>query len=381
MNYTQKYFEEIFESMLQDSLEKGLISHVEDFPEYIQNQQDISNYYVMDKSVIAKMFEKFYEDMTLVYESAKVEYAEGTDLDEIGSTLGIFRPAATHAETLVTFTLSESASEDINLPEGIIISTVSGIEYETVERLFISADDNESTITARAVEAGLSGKVIENTLTRIVSNLEYNFIVNNESPSSGGREEYNDDEYRYLLMNWTKIRLKGSLEAFEYYFASFDGIDSYKLIPNWDGAGTIKCVLDPGIDYQLGNAYEDLQGSITQATEDIFMSAPISKSIDIYATVNVDIDQINPYSDIEKRDIKAKIISAIKVFIDGGYASDGSWYPGLLLGEDFIPHKLGVFLDDEIPELKNIIFNTPTDYVSILDEEVGVSNTINIEMM
>ena len=381
MNYTQKYFEEIFESMLQDSLEKGLISHVEDFPEYIQNQQDISNYYVMDKSVIAKMFEKFYEDMTLVYESAKVEYAEGTDLDEIGSTLGIFRPAATHAETLVTFTLSESASEDINLPEGIIISTVSGIEYETVERLFISADDNESTITARAVEAGLSGKVIENTLTRIVSNLEYNFIVNNESPSSGGREEYNDDEYRYLLMNWTKIRLKGSLEAFEYYFASFDGIDSYKLIPNWDGAGTIKCVLDPGMDYQLGNAYEDLQGSITQATEDIFMSAPISKSIDIYATVNVDIDQINPYSDIEKRDIKAKIISAIKVFIDGGYASDGSWYPGLLLGEDFIPHKLGVFLDDEIPELKNIIFNTPTDYVSILDEEVGVSNTINIEMM
>ena len=381
MNYAQKYFEEIFESMLQDSLEKGLISHVEDFPEYIQNQQDISNYYVMDKSVIAKMFEKFYEDMTLVYESAKVEYAEGTDLDEIGSTLGIFRPAATHAETLVTFTLSESASEDINLPEGIIISTVSGIEYETVERLFISADDNESTITARAVEAGLSGKVIENTLTRIVSNLEYNFIVNNESPSSGGREEYNDDEYRYLLMNWTKIYLKGSLEAFEYYFASFDGIDSYKLIPNWDGAGTIKCVLDPGMDYQLGNAYEDLQGSITQATEDIFMSAPISKSIDIYATVNVDIDQINPYSDIEKRDIKAKIISAIKVFIDGGYASDGSWYPGLLLGEDFIPHKLGVFLDDEIPELKNIIFNTPTDYVSILDEEVGVSNTINIEMM
>lgn len=381
MNYAQKYFEEIFESMLQDSLEKGLISHVEDFPEYIQNQQDISNYYVMDKSVIAKMFEKFYEDMTLVYESAKVEYAEGTDLDEIGSTLGIFRPEATHAETLVTFTLSESASEDINLPEGIIISTVSGIEYETVERLFISADDNESTITARAVEAGLSGKVIENTLTRIVSNLEYNFIVNNESPSSGGREEYNDDEYRYLLMNWTKIYLKGSLEAFEYYFASFDGIDSYKLIPNWDGAGTIKCVLDPGMDYQLGNAYEDLQGSITQATEDIFMSAPISKSIDIYATVNVDIDQINPYSDIEKRDIKAKIISAIKVFIDGGYASDGSWYPGLLLGEDFIPHKLGVFLDDEIPELKNIIFNTPTDYVSILDEEVGVSNTINIEMM
>ena len=227
----------------------------------------------------------------------------------------------------------------------------------------------------------MSGKVIENSLTKIVSSLGYNFTVNNESPSSGGSEEYNDDEYRYLLMNWTKIKLKGSLEAFEYYFASFDGIDSYKLVPNWDGTGTIKCVLDPGTDYQLLNAYTDLQDNITQATEDIFMSAPVTKLIDIYATVNVDIDQINPYSDIEKKDIQARIISAIKVFIDGGYASDGSWYPGLLLGEDFIPHKLGVFLDDEIPELKNITFHTPEDYVSILDEEIGVSNTINIEMI
>lgn len=381
MNYSQKYFEEIFESMLNDSLEKGLISHAEEFPSYIANQEDISNYYVMDKAVIAQMFQTVYKDMTRIYESAKIEYAEGSDLDEIGAIVGISRPAATHAETLVTFTLAEIASEDIDLPEGIIISTDNMIEYETVERLFISAGDNESTITARAVEAGLSGKVIENSLTKLVSSLGYNFTVKNESPSTGGTGEYSDDEYRYLLMNWTKIRLKGSLEAFEYYFASFDGIDSYKLVPNWDGTGTIKCVLDPGTDYQLLNAYEDLQENITQATEDIFMSAPVSKLIDIYATVNVDIDQINPYSDIEKKDIQARIISAIKVFIDGGYVNEGSWYPGLLLGEDFIPHKLGVFLDDEIPELKNITFYTPEDYVSILDEEIGVSNTINIEMI
>ncbi len=381
MNYSQKYFEEIFESMLTDSLEKGLISHANEFPSYIANQEDISNYYVMDKAVIAQMFQTVYEDMTRIYESAKIEYAEGSDLDEIGAIVGISRPAATHAETLIKFTLSEIASEDIDLPEGIVISTDSGIEYETVERLFISAGNNESTITARAVEAGLSGKVLENSLTKLVSSLGYNFTVINESPSTGGTEEYRDDEYRYLLMNWSKIRLKGSLEAFEYYFASFDGIDSYKLVPNWDGAGTIKCVLDPGTDYQLLNAYEDLQETITQATEDIFMSAPVTKLIDIYATVNVDIDQINPYSDIEKTDIQARIISAIKVFIDGGYVNEGSWYPGLLLGEDFIPHKLAVFLDDEIPELKNITFHTPEDYVSILDEEIGVSNTINIEMI
>ena len=60
---------------------------------------------------------------------------------------------------------------------------------------------------------------------------------------------------------------------------------------------------------------------------------------------------------------------------------DGTYYPGLLLGEDFIPHKLAVFLDDEVPELKNITFTTPEDYIGILDDEIGVSGNLTIEMI
>lgn len=381
MNYSQKYFEEIFESMLNDSLEKGLISHADEFPTYIANQEDISNYYVMDKAVIAQMFQKVYEDMTSIYESAKVEYAEGTDLDEIGKLVGVARPESSSAEAIIIFSLSDAVREDVNIPEGVIVATDSGIEYETVEPIFIAENDYEARVTARAIIPGVKSKVVENTLINLVSSLGYNFIVNNPNSSSGGVEAYTDDEYRYFLLNWMKIRLKGSLEAYEYYFANFDGLDSYKLVPNWNGDGTIKCVLDPGTDYQLNKAYSELQSTVTQATEDIFMSAPVVKLINIYATVNVDIDQLNPFSNVEKSEIQSRIISAIKVFIDGGYASDGSWYPGLILGEDFIPHKLAVFLDDEIPELKNITFHTPEDYVTILDEEVGTSNIIAIEMI
>lgn len=382
MNYTEKDYEEIFEEALQDSLESGLISHAEDFEDFIKNKQDISNYYVMDKSVISQMIAKIYSDgITPVYESAKVEYAEGVDLDDIGKIVGIPRPAATYAYANVNFSLTEILESDVNIEPGVIISTQAGVEYSTLENIFIAAGSESTTVSCVALEAGVAGKVVAESLVNIESEIEYNLECINPDPSNGGTEAYTDDEYRYLLMNWKLVNLKGSTEAFEEYFASFDGLDSYKIVPCWNGTGTIKVILDPGTPYQLNTAYQDLQNIVSQCKEDITMFAPVRKLIDIYATVNVDIDQLNPYSDVEKEDIKARIITAIKTFIDGGYTNDNTYYPGLLLGEDFIPHKLAVFLDDEVPELKNINFNYPVDYIPILDEEIGTSNTITIEMI
>ena len=381
MNYVEKSFEDIFESMLEDSLENGLISHAEDFQSFIANRQDISNYYVMDKSVIALWFARYYEDLTKVYYSAKVNSAEGNDLDDVGATVGVLRPQATCAEVELTFTLTASVEEDINISEGIIVSTESGIEYETLEPLYISSSEMEATVIARAVNTGIASKVSENSLINIVSSIGYNITCTNKSSSTGGSEAYTDEEYRDLIRNHKLINLKGSTEAYLEYFANLDGLDSYNIVPNWDGAGTTKIVVDPGTDTQLNRIYDDLQIIVSQNSEDITLFSPTKKPIDIYAIVNVDIDQINPYSSIEKEEIKSRILTAIKIFIDGGYVSEDEWYPGLELGEDFIPHKLAVFLDNEIPELKNISFSYPTDYVPILDDELGVSHTLTVEMV
>ena len=382
MNYSAKEFSEIFEPMIEDSVEKGLISHAEDFIDHIDNLEDISNYYVLDKSVIAYLISNIiYPDMTSVYESAKVEFAEGVDLDNLGLERGIERPKATHAGVNVTFTLNELQSVDVNIPEGVIVSTEDGVEYITDKAIYIPSGSLATTVYCKSVDTGVGTKIKENTLNTIVSNLDYDFTCLNENASSGGEDEYSDDEYRYLVLNWYKIHLKGSREAFEYYFANFDGIDGYKLVPNWNQSGTLKIILDPGTPEQLDTAYNEIKANVCQVDDDIFMTKPIDKEFDIYAVVNVDIDQINPYSNSEKEDIRNRILTAIKTFIDGGYTTDNEYYPGLSIGEDFIPHKLAVFLDDEIPELKNISFKYPEDYVEIQDEEIGVSQNINIEMI
>ena len=381
MNYIEKRFEEIFEYMLEDSASYGFISHADDFQDFIANRDDISNYYVMDKSVIAKMFEMVYQDITRVYESAKGEYAENGDLDDIGKTRGVLRPEATKSTVNVNFNLPQVNEEDIIIPEGFVIATDSGVQYETIKEMYFPAGKTSIYAQCMSKNRGPDTKVNANSLKVIVSNNPYNLTCNNFHGSSGCNPAYGDDEYRYFLMNWFKIHLKGSLESFEYYFASLDGVDDYRIVPNWDGSGTIKIIVDPGDSSLLEIIYEDLKKKITQIDDIVVLFKPVDKFISVNASVNVDIDVLNPYSEFEKEDIKSRIVNAIKVFIDGGTTNEGEYYPGLGLGEDFIPHKLAVFLDNQIPELKNITFLTPQGYFQILDDEKGISENITIEMI
>ena len=138
--------------------------------------------------------------------------------------------------------------------------------------------------------------------------------------------------------------------------------------------------MDPGDSYTLNKIYDDLNNEITQETEDIVLMAPILKPVDIYVTCNTDIDRLNPYSTKEKEIISAKIKSAIKVFINGGFLANGNYHKGMIIGEDFIPHKLGVFIDREITELKNIVFSNPTEPISVNNEEKCVAGEIIIKM-
>ena len=383
--YKQKYYKEIFLNALNEALMQGLISHQNEFEKYISNKQDISNFYVMILSVHSEVFEQVYADMTEVYYSNKVNHATGSDLDDLGLLVGIPRPRATRASCEITFTLNHAQDTDVVEPENLLITSSKGISYYTVEGLYIPAGDLSASVSALAVNTGTGSTVIENQLTKLESELITpisSVTVTNLSSSTGGYDAFTDDEYRELLKNWELVHEKGNEWAFINYLANFDGIDGYRFVPNWDGSGTLKIILDPGTDYQLGVAYDDLQGRVSQASEDIYLTAPVKVPIDVYATVNVDIDQVNPYSTTQKDEIRNRIIAAIKLFIDGGLNNvTGKYYKGLSIGEDFIPYKLGAFLNTQIPELMNITFQLPEDYIQITDEEIGATNTITIEMM
>ena len=360
MTYKQRYYKEIFEDALYDALEQKLISHEDDFKKYISNRQDISNFYVMLLSIHAEVFNKVYEDMTTVYNSSKVSLADGSDLDDIGTIINCPRPGATRSGVTITFKLPKVYDHQIKESAGVEVTTSAGIVYRTEEPLIFPQGTTVCKAFAYSINAGTGYSVIENQLTKINSKLSEvdSISCTNENPSSGGTDAYSDEEYRELLRHWVESKQKGNYWAYINYFARADAIEGYKLIPNWDGSGTIKVVIDPGDSFLLNEIYKGLTTEVTQISEDIVLMAPVMQSIDVYLTVNVDIDQINPYSTSEKSEIQGKIKQAVIDYFDT-----------LKIGEDFIPHKCSVYIDKQVTELKNINFTYPSGVVTISDEE------------
>ena len=384
MSYKQKHYREIFLKDLEESLDAGLISHEEEFEDYIKNRKDISNFHVMNLSVEAQRIDYTYDDITQVYNSNKVNLADTTDLDELGDIINCPRPQATRAGLDVYFYLPNTTSSDITIPSGVEITGKNGIIYITSEEIYFAEGSDSAVAHASAKYPGVSSKVVEGELNTIVTNLSQyytgNITCNNLTGSSGGYEAYTDDEYRVLLKNWIKANQKGNYWAFVNFFSNLDGIDGYKLVPNWDGSGTIKIIIDPGDVYTLRTIYNTIYEEVTQIDDIIYLTAPEKVYIDVYASVNIDLDMLTPYDATYKEDIQAKLVKAVKLFIDGGYRSDGSYYKGLSIGEDFIPHKLQVFLDNEISELKSIKFNYPSEPIVVNDEGQCFAREINIVM-
>lgn len=367
MIFKQKYYDEIFLKGLQNSYENKLISRQEDFVQYVQNREDIENFYVMLLSIHAEWLADAYVQMKNYRDGDFISTATGSDLDNIGERVGIARKQASYAYCDLVFTTSKKLDEDLVIPAGTLVTSKKGNVYKTNSKVTLNAETTSATAVAYSTVAGVAGRADKDTLT---SCDERGVSVTNPSNSSGGEDAQTDSEYREYLKNWTIVQQKGNEWAYKYHLNKYDGLDGYGLLPCWDGAGTVKVIVDRGdntsADY-LNNLYNYLIDNVCLFDDDVIVVDATKKAIDVSIVVDVDIDQINPFSRTEKDEIATRTQAAVKTYIES-----------LGIGEDFIPHKLSVYLDKQIPELKDIKFTYPLEYISLNSEEIASNGSIDV---
>lgn len=368
VNYKEKDYDQIFLEMMKDAYQYGLVSTDERFLDYINNRQDIENMYCLFLSVYAFENSKMFEEMTRLYNSNDIDKAQGNDLDILGNKFGIPRPTARKSSVELTFTKTVNMDLDFTIPQGTIVSTASGQNYYTVEDAVIIRGQTSTKVQAMSVLNGYNSRVDRNTLT--ICSLGGISSVTNIKGSSGGRDGYTDKEYRQLIKNWAYSHIKGTKEAYDLFFAYYDGIDSYRLFPQWDGAGTLKIIVDPSDDWILNDISNKIYQNVQLIDDDVYVTGAIPRKIDVKVTVNVDIDNAQYYSIDEREEIALLVEKAIRLFIDGGYRKDGRYYTGMRIGEDFIPFQLGLFIASEVNEVRSVDFR---DTVKNIDNTILAS--------
>lgn len=385
LNFTKKEYEEIFKKSITDAQEYELLSESDNFLEKINNLEDIENFNVLTLAVHSFIDAKLYEDAEIIDNNRDLDKASSEGLDSLGKLFGIIRPEAKRSTAGLVFSLPRSIDDDVIIPEGTLVSTSDGIYYATYEEKMIPQGSTSVNVVAYSVETGYDTLVGSNRLTKILDNINSYGValtVNNPSNTVGGANAMSDNVYRELIRNWTKVLTRGTEECYEEFFANYEGIDGYRLIPHWNGAGTLKIVIDTPREILheiILDLVEQLSSHVNQFNDDDVVIVPTEIKVvnNINLHVNVDIDRVIDYSLPEKEDIQLRIKNSVKTYINGGTCVNGDYYKGLEIGEDFIPHKCAVFLDKEIPEIKNIIFDDDSHF-EIGDYEQASCGDVNV---
>lgn len=409
VNFRKKEYSELFYAYLKDAYNQGLLSDDSQFLNYIENREDIESNYIMQASVHNKTLETAYKDMGLIYNALSVDSANGSDLDNLGNILGIYRRPATPYLIEVLFEIKNPSNTNITIPSETIITTRSGNmskAYYTPEDAVIIAGSNYVLTSALSLETDAIAKVGIGEIQHISSNLNLTnpVSVRNTTVSTSGKAVESDEDYRSRILNWTYTLKRGTIDSYLDYLDSVPGLLAYNFIPEWDGAGTIKIIIDPGTNYLITKVYNGLITNVCNADEDLTVVAAQEKLIDLNLGVNVSIDNPTEYTSSEKVEIKNIIENLIRIYIDGGDAlkfvelGDGTYqletidYPGLMIGENFIPSQCTTFINKQLDLqgnniVKNIEFKIPksflassdTDYYgNISDEEVATTGNITL---
>lgn len=194
-------------------------------------------------------------------------YAYGIYLDYHAQGYGIERRQAVRASG----TLQITGSPGTVIPEGFLFAVpasgdTAAITFYTSEEATIGLDGTVD-IPIVATEAGTTGNVAANTIVIMASPTIIGISnITNEDALTGGAAEEDDETLRQ--------RIKEMLESSDASFVGCDadykrwtkevaGVGDAIVIPEWDGAGTVKVVvLDLNGEPANSNIVEDVYNHI-----------------------------------------------------------------------------------------------------------------------
>lgn len=229
-------------------------------------------------SAVALEIWKYYDGMRALLPMIYVDETSGEYIDKKAGYYGIVRKSGTKAFATMHFT----GTNGTIIPKGTVFLTADGLEYETAESVTIAA--GIASVTVNATEVGESYNVAAGTITQQIVSTSGLTSINNDAAIGGTDPESDASLVERLYIYLRKPATSGNIYHYEQWALEVDGVGGVKVVPLWDGAGTVKVLIVGPDKAPVDNAV------VTQCTEHIELYRPIGATVTIISAEGLAIN-------------------------------------------------------------------------------------------
>ena len=345
--------QDILIELVNVAQERGLNISKDDIIEELETGSLTHNQYVLFLSLYAYLGSQFEGLIKENGDNIDLDTATGEGLDNLGKLLGIERIVAKPAILDLLVELPIASQENITIPIGTRVLFeeiyVNNREFIIEQEYTINAGVTSVTIQAQSIDHVYQEKVPENVVTGLEGFND--FIVSNPSPSTHGSNIEEDGAFRKRIRNAFKIHKTGTRPCIEDYLSNLQYLDDYRLIPCYNGVGTLKIICD---------TEESMLPMISEGVHDNCMNEtdipPLCElpSNTVMNSLTLTIHRADTISSLSNTELSQILTQQTRVFVEGGLKRDNSAHSGLGIAENFSPSELITFLMEQFMEIDNI---------------------------
>lgn len=343
----------------KEVIQERLLSNISD--EY--DKSEGSFFYDVEKAISIEL-EKAYINLEEILNKGFADTATGNDLDRIVAEVGTVRKKATKSKGIVTITGITGSS--ITKGEMVASDNVNFIILEN----YIIPEGGKIDVEVECEKYGIVGNIPIGAIKYFPKTLEGLQSVTNKNIFNNGYEVESDISLRERY--YIKVRTpatSGNKWHYLNWAKEVTGVGEARVFPLANGVGTVKIIIinsnkkaaDEDLIIKVGNYIEDNRPIGATVTVISAIEKPINISFELI------IDTNNYAMDIVKTNIENALIEYLK---------------SIAFKENYVSYaKVGNIIFDVkgVLDYSNLIINSDTSNISILDEEVAVLGGVLIE--
>ena len=274
----------MYENMDKNAIREAILAN------YGDSISKIEGSFAADMAAAASVeMAKIYATIDYAMQTFLLQTNEGEYLELRAAEYGIRRKAGTKAAVSITVT----GVDGTNIPAGTRMLAADGLMFVTDEDATVSG--GEATISATAEKAGAQYNIAAGKITYLFTNIEGISSITNNAAAVGGSDDESDEALRNrILMRLQMPATSGNAYHYRLWAMEVDGVGAAKVLPLWNGAGTVKVVLaSPDMGAVSADIITAVQSHIEACRPigaDVTVVSATAKNINVSVTVEISAD-------------------------------------------------------------------------------------------